>query len=901
MKYDLNGNGKADILVTSSWGLGVLGLSQSKITEYTMSPNGARFGDWLLNTKDNNVELKADLDGDGKDEVLMSSPWGVGILKLTHGQLSSIAMAKNGTRHGGWIINTADNQFLFAADFDGDEREEILVTSPWGIGILKYSNHQITSLMLSPNGTRFGGWLLNTKDNYFTLVGDFDGDGKKEIVVTSPWGLGILKFKGTTLTSIVMAANGTQFGDWTLDTSIDRFEVVGDFNGDGKDEILVSNVNQIGVLKLNTDHLISVFVANSGDRLGSWVLNSAKNQMSSVGDFDGDGKDEILITSDWGLGLLKLNANILQSTVMASSGTRFGDWLLNTRDNCLNYVADFDGDGKDEILISSPWGIGILKQSGHTFDAITMSPNSTRFGDWLLNTQDNDLESGLGQSYAVIIYHHQWQGAVDHTAKYLKSRGYTVFVISNGHEGIAVLKNLALYLKAGDKIFVYLAGHGNTGRTIGKTEKELSLTHGLQFEDGALVTYDKFSPSFQLMGNKGIDLSVFDGSCDGGEAVFNAIGERYLAMSTTAVCAPGITNTPDPSGIMKLFGKPSMFGLWWSSQYTASLLTSKTPHRFYQKIYRNDNTEINIQSLFYRTAIYFYTTLGGGWYLQHGHCYLYQYIYPDDYQLLSQADKNSLTVSADDYLVSKQGNFDIYALSIKQLKDMLHTANFIDKASEVYMQSFPKPWQTIFGDMNWDVVAEPIRHSSKNNALAPGYYTGRAGFVRMVNESLNLIALLEQCYYRTKNVLKQIDTEIQKRKLYTGIFKAQPSVKEKITDYLKYNEYDQKREIHIENILNQLSVDRTKFFKKLGEPTEKIQHKTTFAEMLDKDLSGIHPYVKKDSARGTSIDDLIAELESVSVASSVYLDKLFYLLIIVEEAISHVQRKGIAPGDIIKY
>ena len=30
--------------------------------------------------------------------------------------------------------------------------------------------------------------------------GDFDGDGRSEIPVSSPWGLGILKLSGSTLT-----------------------------------------------------------------------------------------------------------------------------------------------------------------------------------------------------------------------------------------------------------------------------------------------------------------------------------------------------------------------------------------------------------------------------------------------------------------------------------------------------------------------------------------------------------------------------------------------------------------------------------------------------------------------------------------------------------------------------
>jgi hypothetical protein len=41
----------------------------------------------------------------------VKSPWGVGILKLAGGQLTAPMMAANGTRFGGWLLNTADNQF----------------------------------------------------------------------------------------------------------------------------------------------------------------------------------------------------------------------------------------------------------------------------------------------------------------------------------------------------------------------------------------------------------------------------------------------------------------------------------------------------------------------------------------------------------------------------------------------------------------------------------------------------------------------------------------------------------------------------------------------------------------------------------------------------------------------
>ena len=80
--------------------------------------------------------------------------------------------------------------------------------------------------------------------------------------------------------------------------------------------------------------------------------------------------------------------------MMAPNGTRFGGWLLNTADNRLGTGADYDGDRRAEILVTSPWGVGILEHSGSTMAAPTMAANGTRFGGWLLNTLDNDFGHG---------------------------------------------------------------------------------------------------------------------------------------------------------------------------------------------------------------------------------------------------------------------------------------------------------------------------------------------------------------------------------------------------------------------------------------------------------------------------------------------------------------------------
>ncbi|MEB8704204.1 matrixin family metalloprotease, partial [Bacillus cereus] len=156
---------------------------------------------------------------------VITSPWGIGILKLSGSTLTALMMAPNGTRFGGWLLNTLDNRVGPAADFDGDGKAELFISSPWGIGVLKLEGNTFTVPMIAPNGTRFGGWLLNTADNHFDNLADFTGDGKINILVTSPWGIGIFRFERNTFNVPIMAPNGTRFGGWLLNTDDNRFEL----------------------------------------------------------------------------------------------------------------------------------------------------------------------------------------------------------------------------------------------------------------------------------------------------------------------------------------------------------------------------------------------------------------------------------------------------------------------------------------------------------------------------------------------------------------------------------------------------------------------------------------------------------------------------------------------------
>jgi acyl-CoA hydrolase len=387
---DFDGDGIDEILVSSPWGIGILKQTGGTMTAIMMAPNNTLFGGWRLDTTNNSFGPIADYDGDGRVEVLVTSPWGLGILKLSGSSLIAPMMQPNGTRFGGWLLETADNVFNLAADFDGDGQAELLVSSAWGLGILKLAGSTMNALMLQPNGTRFGGWLLETKDNSFGPAGNFDGTAQAGLFVRSAWGIGILKLAGPTMAAPMIQPNGTRLGGWLLNTGDNHFaSEAADFDGDGTAEILVTSPWGIGILKLAGNTMAAPMLQPNGTRFGGWLLETADNNFTAFADYDGDGSAEVLVTSAWGIGILKLMGSTMNALMLQPNGTRLGSWLFESSQNRLGCPARFAAGSQENTFVTSPWGVGILQLTGNTMTSPMLQPNGTRFGGWLLNTADN--------------------------------------------------------------------------------------------------------------------------------------------------------------------------------------------------------------------------------------------------------------------------------------------------------------------------------------------------------------------------------------------------------------------------------------------------------------------------------------------------------------------------------
>jgi len=362
-------------------GLGLIGARGHVTQAVAVHRDGARIGGWNFSTAADTIRGAGKFDGGAREQLVVTSGWGIGVLGWDGAEWVAALGRPWGTRFGGWNSGAAD-QIRAIADFDGDGRDELLVTSGWGIGILGKAGGTFASETMAPVATRFGGWNYGKAD---TIVGtgDFDGDGKADIVIRSGWGLGVLSLGPSGLVARTARPYGTSVGGWNLGAA-DVIEGIGDLDGDGKAELVIRSGWGIAVLELVGDALTPLVIKPKDTLFGGWRYDPAQTRVRAIADFDGDGREDLVVTSPWGIGILEVNGSTMTTLAAGSHDTWFDAWRYSTQDVVVA-AADLSGDGQAELVLRSGWGTGVLRLVGDALKIVSGHPHGTRVGAWHMN------------------------------------------------------------------------------------------------------------------------------------------------------------------------------------------------------------------------------------------------------------------------------------------------------------------------------------------------------------------------------------------------------------------------------------------------------------------------------------------------------------------------------------
>ncbi|WP_280522177.1 FG-GAP-like repeat-containing protein [Amycolatopsis arida] len=317
---DFTGDGKDDIVT----------FTQNSLADvYTAPSTGTAFGaavkahDFFALAGE--TPLTGDVTGDGRDDIVT----------FTHGPAADVYVAPSAGLTFGASAKWHDffslsGEVPAVGDVNGDGRDDI-ITFTRGSAADVYVALS-TGTGFSPS-TKWHDYFAVGAE--FPAVGDVNGDGRDDIITFT---------RGPAADVYVALSTGTGFSPstkWHDYFAVGaEFPAVGDVNGDGRDDIIT----------FTRGPAADVYVAlSTGTAFGAGTKAhdyfAVNAEQPRVADVNGDGRDDILTFT---------NDPAADVYVAFSDGATFGpgakahDFFSPAGE--FPYIGDFDGDGKDDIV-----------------------------------------------------------------------------------------------------------------------------------------------------------------------------------------------------------------------------------------------------------------------------------------------------------------------------------------------------------------------------------------------------------------------------------------------------------------------------------------------------------------------------------------------------------------------
>lgn len=370
---DLNGDGRADV-VTANYTAGrVTVLLSNGVGGFTPA-SGSPI---TVGTQPSSV-LIADFNGDGKRDLAVGNQAGNSVMVFLGNGNGTFGAATTLAMPGG-------PGALKAADVNSDGNVDILSANTYdgSIGVLLGNgNGGFTPAAGSP--VVLGGQVGSV------AIGDYNGDGKLDLAVSSFTNDNVTIRLGDGLGGFATAA-GSPIAVGGTPVGIEA----GDFNGDGKLDLVVANfaVSSISLL-------IGNGTGGFTTAAGSPITVGSTPRWITIFDYNGDGKLDLAVANTAGNSVSVLQGNGTGGFTAAS-----GSPITGNSTPMAVATGDFNGDGRvDIVVVNRLSGVTTIPGVGATPLVVGMVPTNptTATQNFTVTLRDADGFGNLARVYFLI-------------------------------------------------------------------------------------------------------------------------------------------------------------------------------------------------------------------------------------------------------------------------------------------------------------------------------------------------------------------------------------------------------------------------------------------------------------------------------------------------------------------